>query len=58
MIFKDFIVLQTKEVTLAKGDVFPGTETLITVFDSNGKFYLNPPFQSVGDLKFEGLDFI
>ena len=34
------------------------TETIITVFDLEGNFYLDPPFQSVGNAKFEGLEFI
>ena len=35
------------------------TDTLITVFDLEGNFYLDPPFQPVGgDAKFEGLEFV
>ena len=37
------------------GDV---TETIITVFDLKGNFYLDPPFQAVGNAKFEGLEFM
>jgi hypothetical protein len=37
------------------GDV---TETVITVFDTKGNFYLDPPFQLVGNHKFEGLEFV
>lgn len=46
-----YMALKVKEL----GDV---TETKITVFDLHGNFLLDPPFQLVGGLKYEGLTFI
>jgi len=45
-----YLGIKTKEID----DDF---ETIITVFDADGKFYLDPPYQTIGNAKFEGLEF-
>ena len=47
-----YVALKVREV---KGE----TSTKLTVFDLNGKFYIDPPFVEVSnDMKFEGLAFL
>lgn len=49
---QDFVALKVKET---KGEV----KSWITVFDLDGNLLLDPnPFEFVGDLKFEGLEFL
>jgi soluble calcium-activated nucleotidase 1 len=50
-----YMALKVKEIERA--DVRQ-THTVLTVFDLSGNFHTSPPFIEVGDLKFEGLEFL
>ena len=49
-----YLGLKVKEISSPSTQ----THTKICMFDLNGKMYFDPPFLPIGDMKFEGLEFL